>query len=159
MTRISNSGLVLFTLSLYWGCLIMGLGIPWMATLAVDILKHEQSLAEALHQLRLHLFAPGYNLFVIAILNAVPFVLFAVFTLFHMGLAPPQDRIVCGRRGAGVVMTAICLIGFSVWTHVMTLWYPDAQGALAYLFLPFLLLGLMPVAYALGRVGGRFIFR
>lgn len=155
----SANRLLTFTLIIYWGCILLGLGIPWLATIGVDVLKHNQSIAQALHQLKLHLFAPGYNLFVIAVLNAIPFVLFAVFTLFHMGLGPPENRILIARRGAGVVVTAIGLIGFSAWTHVTTLWFPDAQGAIAYIFLPFVLLIMTPLAYAIGRSLGRLIFR
>jgi hypothetical protein len=158
-TNPSSHRLTLFTLLIYWGCILLGLGIPWLATMGVDVLKHNQSLAQAAHQLHLHLFAPGYNIFLIGLLNAVPFVLFAVFALFHMGLAPSQDPKLSGRRGAGVLVTAIGLIGLSAWTHVMTLWFPDAQGALAYVFLPFVLLGLMPIGYALGRSLGALIFR
>jgi hypothetical protein len=58
-----------------------------------------------------------------------------------------------------VLVTVIGLMGFSMWTHVTTLWYPDAQAALAYLFLPFLLLVLMPVCYAFGRGLGLLLFR
>lgn len=157
--RGSDSRLAVFTVIVYWGCILFGLGIPWSATIAVDVSKHDQSLSQAIHQWQLHLFAPGFNLFLIALFNAVPFVLFAVFTLFHMGLAPSEDRRLCGRRGAGVLAAAIGLVGLSAWTHVMTLWYPDAQGALAYLFLPVLLLGIMPIGYAVGRSAGTLIFR
>ena len=158
-THQSTLPLTPFTLLIYWGCILLGLGIPWVTTMGVDILKHNQSLAQAAHQLHLHLFAPGYNLFLIGLLNALPFVLFAIFALFHMGLAPSLDRKLCGRRAAGVLVTAIGMIGLSAWTHVMTLWFPDAQGALAYFFLPFVLLGVMPIAYALGRGLGSIIFR
>jgi hypothetical protein len=151
MAETSNRWLTPFTLIVYWGCILLGFGIPWMATIAVDVLKHDQSFSQAIHQLQLHLFAPGYNLFLIGLFNAVPFVLFAVFALFHLGLVPSQDQQLCTRRGAGVAVVVISLVGLSVWTHVMTLWHPDAQGALAYIFLPVLLLGLMPIGYAAGR--------
>jgi len=154
-----NRRLTTFTVTVYWGCILLGLSIPWVAIVAVDMLKHDQSFVQATHQLQLHLFAPGYNLFLIAIFNAVPFGLFAVFTLLHMGLSPPEDRRLCGRRGAGVLAAMIGLIGLSAWTHVTTLWHPDAQGALAYLFLPVLLFGLMPIGYAIGRGAGTWIFR
>jgi hypothetical protein len=148
-----------FTSAVYWSCILSGISIPWVATIAVDVLKHEQSLSEAVRQLRLHLFAPGHNLFLVALLNAVPFVVFAIFSLFHLGLAPAHDRILSGRRCSGVVAATIVLAITSAWTHVMTLWYPDAQAALAYLFLPLLLLVLMPVGYAAGRALGYVIFR
>jgi len=157
--RESNHRLTAFTLIVYWGCILLGLTLPWLATVGVDMVKHHQSFGQAFHQLRLHLFAPGYNLFLIAVMNAVPFILFAVFTLFHLGLAPSQDQRLAGRRGAGISVAMLGILGLSAWTHVMTLWYPDAQGALAYFFLPFVLLGLIPVGYALGRGLGTLVFR
>ncbi|WP_455246078.1 hypothetical protein [Petrachloros mirabilis] len=155
----STNRMIAFTLTVYWGCLILGLGIPWLATIGVDVLKHDQSFTQALHQLQLHLFAPGYNLFLIAVFNAIPFVLFAVFALFHMGLAPSGNTTLVKRRATGVVVTVIGLIGLSAWTHVTILWFPDAQGAIAYLFLPFVLLILTPLAYVIGRSLGSLIFR
>jgi hypothetical protein len=148
-----------FTLIVYWGCILLGLTLPWLATVGVDMIKHYQSFGQAFHQLRLHLFAPGYNLFLIAAMNAVPFVLFAVFTLFHLGLVPAQDQRLAGRRRAGILMATLGLVGLSTWTHAMTLWYPDAQGALAYVFLPVVLLIVLPVGYAGGRLVGALLIR
>jgi|SRR5688572_732253 hypothetical protein len=155
----SPSRLPVLALAVYWSCVLLGLSIPGIATIAVDVLKHDQSVSEAVRQLRLHLFAPGHNLFLIALMNAAPFVVFAIFSLFHLGLAPLHDRTLFGRRSFGVVFSAIGLVATSAWTHVTTLWYPDAQGALAYLFLPLVLLVLMPVGYAAGRALGCLIFR
>ena len=155
----SRRRLILFTLTLYWSCLLVGLAIPWLATVVVDILKHDQTVGQAIHQLRLHLFAPGYNLYLVALFNAAPFVAFAVFTLFHMGRAPLGDRRLCRRRATGILVAALVLMILSAWTHVMTLWYPDAQEAIAYLFLPFMLLAVMPVAYGVGRVLATILFR
>lgn len=156
---ISRRRVAVFTLGVYWTCILFGISIPWSANIVVDVFKRHQSLGEALHQLKLHLFAPGYNLFLIAVLNAVPFVVFSIFALFHMGLCPSEDRKLVGRRGAALLFTALGLIGLSVWTHVTTLWFPDAQGALVYLFLPFLLLVFIPVGYVVGRGAGIVLFR
>jgi hypothetical protein len=38
----------------------------------------------------------------------------------------------------------------SIWIQVTILFHPDAQGAIAYLFLPVVLLVLLPVGYAGG---------
>lgn len=157
--RESNTRLTTFTLSVYWGCIILGLALPLLATACVDMVKHGQSVGQALHQLRLHLFAPGYNLFLIAVINAVPFILFAVFTLFHLGLVPSQDQRLVGRRKAGILMATLVLLGLGTWTHAMTLWYPDAQGALAYVFLPFVQLLVTPIGYAVGRLLGYLLVR
>ena len=151
--------LTTFTLIVYWGCILLGLTLPLLATVGVDLVKHQQSLGQAFHQLRLHLFAPGYNLFLIAVMNALPFILFAVFALFHLGLAPSEDQRLAGRRKAGVLLATLGLLGLAAWTHVMTLWYPDAQGALAYVFLPFAQVIVVPVSYAAGRLLGRILIR
>src|SRR5690348_18209366 len=91
----SISGLTTFTVMVYWSCILLGLGIPWIATIAVDVSKHEQSLAEATHQWRLHLFAPGYNLFLIGVFNAIPFVLFAVRSEEHTSELQSPVHLVC----------------------------------------------------------------
>ncbi|MDP1945890.1 MAG: hypothetical protein Q8L77_00175 [Nitrospirota bacterium] len=155
----STRRLTTFTLIVYWSCILLGLTVPLLATVGVDLVKHQQSLGKALHQLRLHLFAPGYNLFLIAVMNAVPFVLFAVFTLFHLGNVPSEDQRLAGRRKTGVLIATFGLLGLGAWTHVMTLWYPDAQGALAYVFLPFMQAIVLPISYAVGRLLGRFLIR
>lgn len=155
----ANHRLAGFTLITYWGCILLGLGIPWLATITVDLLKHGQSFVQALHQVRLHLFAPGYNLFLVAVLNAIPFVLFALIALVHLGTASLQNRTLVKRRATAVAVTSLGLVGLSLWTHVTTLWYPDAQGALAYVFLPIVLIGLIPVGYTVGRGLGHLLFR
>ena len=151
--------LTTFTLIVYWGCILLGLTLPLLATVGVDLVKHQQSLGQAFYQLRLHLFAPGYNLFLIAVMNAVPFILFAIFALFHLGNVPSEDLRLAGRRKAGVLLATLGLLGLGAWTHVMTLWYPDAQGALAYVFLPFAQVIVVPVSYAAGRLLGRILIR
>lgn len=151
--------LTTFTLIVYWGCILLGLTLPLLATVGVDMVNHQQSFGQAFHQLRLHLFAPGYNLFLIAVMNTVPFILFAVFALFHLGNVPAENQRLAGRRKAGILMAALGLLGLSASTHVMTLWYPDAQGALAYVFLPFMQVIVLPISYAAGRLLGRFFIR
>ena len=44
------------------------------------------------------------------------------------------------------------MFGVSFWAHLSALLYPDAQGALVYFFLPFILLVLMPLGYGIGRL-------
>ncbi|MBM4127796.1 MAG: hypothetical protein FJ247_10680 [Nitrospira sp.] len=151
--------LLFLTLTIYWSSILFGLTAPWISNIAVDVLKHGQPLVQAIHQLRLHLFAPGYNLFLIAALNAAPFVLFAVVALLHLGLIPPEECRLARRRSLALCVALLLGIGLSAWTHVMTLWFPDAQGALAYFFLPFVLLALFPLGYLAGRGLGAWLFR
>ena len=46
-------------------------------------------------------------------------------------------------------------MGLSAWAHLATILYPDAQGALVYLFLPIYLLVLIPLGYGCGRLIGK----
>jgi hypothetical protein len=146
-----------FTLTIYWACILLGLAIPPVATIGVDILKHDQSFWQAVHQWQIHLFAPGYNLFLVMVMNTVPFVLLALFSLFHLGSAG-HTYAGLTRRKSGVLVAAIAATGLSLWTHVMTLWHPDAQGALAYVFLPFVLAVIVPLSYLAGW-GAAYMFR
>ncbi|SLM48348.1 conserved membrane protein of unknown function [Nitrospira japonica] len=156
---VSHSRFRRTTVILYWACIGLGLTIPWFAVILVDLLKHRQSIGQALHQWRIHLFAPGYNLFLVGLLNAVPFVLLALFLLLHLGRTSSHSFPLAGRRMLGVTTAALAAIGLSAWVQFSTLWFPDAQGALAYIFLPIGLTGLLPVGYAVGRVLGRLLVR
>lgn len=156
MTRRTHT---LSTLSLYWGSIGLGLTLPWIIQLGVEIMVHRIPVGEAWRSFRLHLFAPGYNYFLIGVLNGVPFLIFifALFALFHLGGAPSEDRFVTVRRALGLAAAALLLVDVSLWTHITLLLYPDAQGPIAYLFLPVALMVTMVVGYAVGRLLGKFV--
>ncbi|MET1082738.1 MAG: hypothetical protein ABWY12_06755 [Burkholderiales bacterium] len=143
------------TVTLYWGCIVFGLTLPGIVRVAHDSCRRHGAWAEAIRDFRLHLFAPGYNLFLVGVLNAIPFVLLAVFILFHLGTAAKQDPAIVSRRLLGVAGAVAVAVGLSAWAHLGTTLYPDAQGALLYLFLPFYLLVLIPLGYGCGRLIGK----
>jgi len=147
------------TVALYWGCVVFGLTLPWIVTIAHDAYRRHGAFAEAWQDFRLHLFSPGYNLFLIGVLNAAPFVLLAIFILFHLGTAAQQEPVIVSRRLAGVAGALAVAIGLSTWAHLATTLHPDAQGALVYFFLPIYLLGLIPLGYAAGRLVGTLVSR
>jgi hypothetical protein len=155
---MATKKLARLTVSLYWGTLVYGLLMPWAVTIWHDASKQHGEWAVVWRDFRLHLFAPGYNLFLIGLLNVAPFVLLAVFLLLHLGTAASQDAVIVNRRLAGAAGALLVAVGLSTWVHVEVLIHPDAQGALAYFFLPIYLLGLIPIGYALGRLAGRFLF-
>lgn len=147
------------TVTFYWGCIVFGLTLPGVVTVAHDAYRRHGAWAEAIQDFRLHLFAPGYNFFLIGVLNALPFVLLAVFILFHLGTAAKQEPVIISRRLLGVAGAVAVAVGLSAWAHIGTTLYPDAQGALVYFFLPIYLLGLIPLGYAAGRLVGTLMFR
>ena len=155
----SGKTLTRLTVALYWGCIVFGLALPGIIMIAHDAVRRHGAWTEAFQDFRLHLFAPGYNFFLIAVLNALPFVMLAVFILLHLGTAAATESVIVSRRLAGVVGAMAPAIGFSTWAHLATVLHPDAQGALVYFFLPIYLLGLIPLGYAVGRLAGTLLFK
>lgn len=138
-----------------WGSAVGGLVLPWTIMLVVDHVVHHLPLDRAWQSFRLHLFAPGYNLFLVGILTAVPFTVLALVILFHLGMAPTQTPLIGRRRAMGLTYAASGMLAVTGWTHVDVLIHPDAQGALAYFLLPIVLLLLLPVGYGIGRLAAR----
>jgi hypothetical protein len=139
-------------LSLYWGSIVLSLTLPWILLVLFEVSAHRRALHDALRHVRLHLFAPGYHYFLVGVLSAAPFAAGAIFLLFHLGWNATLEPARFSRRLAGVWGSLILMFGVSFWTHLSALMYPDAQGALVYAFLPFILLVLIPLGYGAGRL-------
>jgi len=160
MTTMDDSKkLTWLTVAFYWGCIVFGLSLHAVIMVAQDTYRRHGAFAEAWQDFRLHLFAPGYNFFLIGVLNALPFVLLAVFILFHLGTTATKEPVIVSRRLAGVAGAVAVAVGLSTWAHLITVLHPDAQGALVYFFLPIYLLGLIPLGYAVGRLAGNLLFK
>jgi hypothetical protein len=140
-----------------WVSAIGGLILPWAIMIAVDHLIHHLPLQRAWQSFRLHLFAPGYNLFMVGILTAVPFTILALAMLLHVGMAPLQKPMVARRRAFALTCAAAGMMALTAWTHVDVLIRPDAQGALTYFLLPILLLLLLLAGYLVGRLTARWL--
>lgn len=144
-----HTGLILF---LYWGSILFSLTMPWGLLTLFEISAHRRTVGDAFRYVSLHFFAPGYHYFLVGALSAAPFVVCAVFLLFHLGW---NERLEPARRAcrtAGVLGSLLLMLGVSFWTHLSALMYPDAQGALVYSFLPYVLLVLIPLGYGVGRL-------
>ncbi|MEW6542201.1 MAG: hypothetical protein AB1411_01170 [Nitrospirota bacterium] len=150
-----NSRLTVLTIALYWGGVGLGLTLPWLIHLGHEVYGRNVPLRTALQRFGMELLAPGYNLFLVGVFNAVPFVLLSVFLLFHLGTAPPHGAVTVARRVAGVAGAWLAALGLSLWVHLSLALHPDAQGALAVLFLPFYVFLLMLAGYGCGRLISR----
>jgi hypothetical protein len=141
-----------------WLSAVGGLLLPWSLMLAVDHFVHHLPLDRAWQSFRLHLFAPGYNLFLVGVLTAFPFIVLTLVILLHLGTTPVQAPLIARRRACGLACAGSGILAVARWTHVDILLHPDAQGALAYFFLPIILLLLLPGGYAVGRLAARVFF-
>ena len=142
-------------LSLFWGSILLSLMLPWGLLTLFEVSAHRRTLGEALRHVTLHFFAPGHHYYLIGLLSAAPFMACAVFLLFHLNdqVSPAQFS----RRLSGVLGSLVLMFGIAFWTHLSALLYPDAQGALVYFFLPYILVVLIPLGYAMGRLFQAFI--
>jgi hypothetical protein len=157
-TSVTFSRLRVLTRAGVWTSAIGGLILPWGIMLAVDHFIHHLPFQRAWQSFRLHLFAPGYNLFMVGILTAVPFTILAVTILLHIGLSLQQKPIMVQRRAFALTCASTGMMGLTAWTHVDVLIHPDAQGALAYFLLPILLLLMLVVGYVVGRLLAPLLF-
>ncbi|WHZ22725.1 MAG: hypothetical protein OJF47_001837 [Nitrospira sp.] len=152
-----SSRVRLFTRIGFWASSVIGLLLPWAIILAVDKTVRHIPFAQAWRSFTLHLFAPGYNLFLIGLLTAVPFVILSVVILLHLGTASIQAPEIANRRTLGLACAWLGMLTLAGWTHIAVLLHPDAQGALAYVFLPITLLLLLPIGYAVGRLAAKLL--
>jgi hypothetical protein len=142
-------------LSLFWGSILLSLMLPWGLLTLFEVSAHRRTLGEALRHVTLHFFAPGYHYYLIGLLSAAPFMVCAVFLLFHLNDHVQSAQF--SRRLSGVLGSLALMFGIAFWTHLSALLYPDAQGALVYFFLPYILVVLIPLGYAMGRLFQAFI--
>ena len=156
-TRDTSSRLRILTRMGFWGSMVGGILLPWTIMLAVEVVVRDIPVARAWRAFTLHLFAPGYNFFLIGLLTAVPFLILAVLILLHLGTAQTQDLLIPRRRALGLAGAGLGMLVLASWTHLEVLLHPDAQGALAYLYLPVILSAGIPVGYGLGRLLARLL--
>lgn len=134
-----------------WISLLGGLLLPWIIMLSVEILMRGVPFPRAWRSFTLHLFAPGYNFFLVGVLTALPFAILALLILFHLGIASTHHALIAYRRALGLFSAGLSMVLIAGWIHIDVLIHPDAQGALAYFYLPVLLLAILPLGYGLGR--------
>lgn len=134
-----------YTALVYWGLIASGLIVPWGAALIND--KGD------FRQLIIHMFAPGYNVYLIGAFGLAPMAAFAVFGMLHVGPAISRlDGHIVKRRWFGFVLGAISGVAVSAWGHISIATSRDAQAAIGYIFLPFLVIAAHFGGYLAGRL-------
>lgn len=98
-----------------------------------------------------NLFAPGANEFLLALISAAPFVVLAVFSLFHLSA---ENR---GRRTAGVCGALIFGAGLAVQVHASIRMSVSSTAAIGFLVLPFEEVIVMPLGYGVGRLAASLV--
>lgn len=142
----------------FWANVLAGLTLPGVVAIAVEVLRDRASLAAALDEWISHLFLPGYNEFLLAVLHAAPFSALAVVGLFALtkgwkrGQRDFQVRFVAAVSSLAVAST------LSLWMLISIRISRSSTAAIGYIFLPILISSAVPFAWFGGWLLGRRLF-
>ncbi len=130
--------------------LIAGLLLPSLVLVAVQVVIGHVALGAALADVIAGQFAPGRNLFLIAMLGMLPFVVLAVAALIAARRLPAR-RLSCLAGGGLLAILAITVPGqASVWAPLYGAGPVSSTAPIAFVILP--VFGV--VALALGMLAG-----
>lgn len=153
------AGMRVQTLVLYWGALVTGLILPSIMKIITDTGHRHQPLSRVLIEyvdgFWLRLFAPGDGLIFISLYGSLPFAMFAIFTLFHLGLANRRGELIARRRWVALLASGVAMMIVSVWGQYSILTAKGSTAAIGFIFLPFYVLIAALAGYGLGRLIGR----
>jgi hypothetical protein len=140
----------------FWVIALTGFLLPWIVIISCEIYFGH---AAEIKNFPAHLFESGYNFFLVAVMNATPFVILAVAARFL--LKAGQEARIRRSRLAGLGTAAACAMALSllmqvgVWSNVFN---PKTHASLAGIgiYIEFwAALAVLPVGYVLGWAAGR----
>ena len=151
-----DTDLLPLTRCLYWGSIGLGVTLPWLMQWGVEIFHRQRPTAEVFDGVWLRLFAPGSGVVLLTALGAAPFIAYAVFALFHLGLADRRGARLARLRRLGMLVAWAAMTACALWGHAAILTARGSTAGLGFLFLPFCVLFAAVLGYGLGRwIGSR----
>ena len=87
--------------------------------------------------------------------HAVPFLIYAVFALLHLGRIPAGDASHAARRLGGTLGALLAMAGVGLWGNIAIFASRSSTAPIGFVFLPVYLLGAGALGYVLGRVAAR----
>ena len=127
-----------------WCGVAAGLLLPAMVSMAVEILRGQSPIGSFEERIS-NLFRPGYNEFLIAVFNTVPFALVAVASRLS------------GTRAHfwGIVAAVGATFTFSLWFLIAIRTTRSSTAGIGYLFFPIELSLTLPITYGVGFLLGK----
>jgi hypothetical protein len=135
---------------IFWLTAAFGFAVSPVVDIGIEIAKGTP-IPSAVGEWIGHLFEPGFNEFLLALITALPFLAAAVFLLFHLSANEmPRGRV------AGVAGMLCAGAGLSLWGLIAIRMSRSSTASIGYLFLPVEVLFAMLVGYGAGRGVAKF---
>ena len=153
MTEYRERRSVVIT-ALFWVTIATGFCLPGLIEIFTARLRHRAAWGVAINDWWSHLFLPGYNGFLLATIQAVPFVAFAVFNLFRLTRAWNLGEKTFRNRLTAAIVGLACGGSLSLWGLASIATSSSSTSAIGYLFLPIPVAFVLIVGYFAGMVLG-----
>lgn len=135
--------------------------LPWLVRTAVEAAYKPEQIVNIVSRFPSLLFASGHNLFLLGLINAIPFVVFAFLTRWRYRISASEEPNTFRPHTWGVIFAGLAVLAMTlfvqlvVWLDVFNPKGGSSTAVIAFVFLPFYALALMPVGYFVGwLVGG-----
>ena len=150
MTEYRGSRPVVIT-AVFWAIISTGFCLPGVVEILTARFRHNAAWGVAVSDWWSHLFLPGYNGFLLATIQAVPFVVFAVFNLFRLTRGWDAGDNVFRNRLTEAIVGLACGGSLLLWGLASIAASSSSTSAIGYLFLP----GPVSVVLIVGYFAGR----
>lgn len=155
LSQRDEAALNTVTVLIFWGSIILGVVLPW----AVFIVTHRHNDPRVLETFWRDLLGPDPWMLLAGVFNGIPFLVYAVFALLHLGKAAGHGAAVAWRRLSGVLTAGAAMTAISLWGNIAILTSRSSTASIGFLFLPIYLLLALAAGYGLGRLLARFWVR
>lgn len=130
---------------MFWLTVAFGFAVSPVVAVGTSAAKGAP-IPSAIDELIGHLFEPGYNEFLIALITALPFLAAAVFLLFHLS----TEQVPLARL-SGVAGSLCAGAGLTLWVLIEIRTSRSSTASIGFFFLPFEVLFAMLIGYGAGR--------
>ena len=129
----------------FWLTIGFGFLAPAAVTIGVDVSKGA-AIGSAFSRYLQHLFEPGFNEFLLALIEAAPFAAAAIFLLFHL-----TGEHTTRGRWSGVALGLCAGAALDLFAQVQIRISRSSTAGIGYIFLPVEVLLIMAIGYGAGR--------
>lgn len=138
----------------FWTTIATGFCLPGVVEILTAHFRHHAAWNVAVSNWWSHLFLPGYNGFLLATIEAIPFAVFAVFNLYRLTRGWDAGEKIFRTRLTAAIVGLACGGSLSLWGLASIAASSSSTSAIGYLFLPGPVSIVLIVGYFVGMMAG-----